>query len=48
MTDLLPALQTCLDAVAALAPADRRRLLSALTAVLDLVEPVRIDLSPRP
>jgi hypothetical protein len=39
--DLLDVLHTCLDALRDLEPCDRRRLLSALTAVLDLVEPAR-------
>jgi hypothetical protein len=39
MTDLLPALEAMLAILEPLSPADRRRLLSALTAALDLTEP---------
>jgi hypothetical protein len=42
---MLTALSVCIDAIRPLDPADRRRLLSALTAVLDLTEP---QPAPRP
>lgn len=39
MTDLLDVTTTCLNAIRELPDGDRRRVVSALTAVLDLVVP---------